>query len=426
MDIINQEQRQKLRNLATKWMEFASLPVMQLRKKQWEAVKDLKAEKPMIFVETYTILDYVNKKEIINTDPYLRNIEMFMMEKIRHAEEIPDDIVLEPYIRIPWVLIISDYGVPIISQHAIDSGGNSLGYSYNHPIKKIEDLSKLKLRKRRIDSARTKFLKELLEDIMGDIIQIKTGGHDYFSEKDGDHEYLGTLYAGILQDLFKLIGNNNLFTWVYDSPDAIHKVMAFLRDDRIDHFKWMEKENLIFLNIDTYNMGMGSYGYVSDLPAKDYDGKKLRLKDCWGFADGQEIMGLSPQMFNEFFLPYLAEVTKIFGLLYFGCCESLQDRFEFIAKEMTNLRAVSVSGWSDLFKMGDLLSDKYVYSRKPIPAYISGDNPEWDLLKKDIKDTLLAAKKCTLEIIFRDIYTIHGDRSRLKRWVEMVKMLIGN
>ena len=48
--------------------------------------------------------------------------------------------------------------------------------------------------------------------------------------------------------------------------------------------------------------------------------------------------------------------------------------------------------------------------RKPTPAYISGATPGWALLKKDVRDTLNAAKNCSLEFCFRDIYTIDGDR----------------
>ena len=60
-------------------------------------------------------------------------------------------------------------------------------------------------------------------------------------------------------------------------------------------------------------------------------------------------------MFEEFFLPYIAEVTRPFGLTYYGCCEAVHDRFDRIQKAIPNLRAVSVSGWSDLFRMGELL-----------------------------------------------------------------------
>jgi hypothetical protein len=51
--------------------------------------------------------------------------------------------------------------------------------------------------------------------------------------------------------------------------------------------------------------------------------------------------------------------------------------------------------------------------------------PDRSLLKKDVKDTLETAKNCSLEICYRDIYTINGDRPRLKNWVDMVRSMIG-
>ncbi len=130
-------------------------------------------------------------------------------------------------------------------------------------------------------------------------------------------------------------------------------------------------------------------------------------------------------MFEEFFLPAIAEITRPFGLTYYGCCEAVHDRFERVARAIRNLRAVSVSGWSDLFRMGELLGKRYVYSRKPTPAYISGSRPDWDLLKTDVRDTLAAARGCNLELCFRDIYTIDGDRARLAAWVQMTRALAG-
>jgi hypothetical protein len=131
-------------------------------------------------------------------------------------------------------------------------------------------------------------------------------------------------------------------------------------------------------------------------------------------------------MFNQFVLPSLAEVARGFGLVYYGCCERIDDRFPLIEKAIPNLRAVSVSGWSNLAAMGEMLGKRFVYSRKPTPAYISGAHPDWDLLKKDIAGTFAAARDCNLEICYRDIYTIDGDRPRLAKWVEMTRALMQN
>ena len=50
--MVSQKDAAIIRELATRWMEFASLPVMDERKRLWRAVHDLKAERPVILFET--------------------------------------------------------------------------------------------------------------------------------------------------------------------------------------------------------------------------------------------------------------------------------------------------------------------------------------------------------------------------------------
>jgi hypothetical protein len=128
-------------------------------------------------------------------------------------------------------------------------------------------------------------------------------------------------------------------------------------------------------------------------------------------------------MYGEFVLPYLARLSELFGLVYYGCCERIDDRLEMIIDAMPNLRSVSVSGWSDFRKVAEMLGDRYVFSRKPIPAYMSGSSPDWDKLEKDMRDTYAVARDCNLEILYRDVYTTCGDRTRLGRWVEMTRSI---
>lgn len=422
--MIREKEVHAIRNLAHRWMAHSAHPVMAERRRQWKAIKDLRAEAPMILMETCMLPDYIGANELLCEDAFFRNIEKSLYEIVRHADEIGDDIVVEPWFRVPWVLEISDYGVPIQAHHATASNGSDLGYSFNFGVQSEKDAQMLHLRTRCVNRKESLHQKELLEDIFGDILPVRLGGFDYFDPDPGYRPWLGNLYGGLTMDLFKLIGNDNLLTWVYDNPKLIHAIMAVIRDDRKAHFRFMETEQLLYANTDTWMPCPGSYGFVSDLPQPDHNGTDARLKDCWCWTDSQESAPISPAMFNEFFLPYIAEVTKPFGLTYYGCCEAVHDRFAYIQKAIPNLRAVSVSGWSDLARMGELLGKQYVYSRKPTPAYISGAHPDWDLLKKDVRDTLAAAKDCNLELCFRDIYTIEGDRPRLARWVEMTRGLM--
>ena len=50
----------------------------------------------------------------------------------------------------------------------------------------------------------------------------------------------------------------------------------------------------------------------------------VRLKDMWGFAERQETLGISPEMFREFIFPYQNGILERFGLNCCGCCEPLE------------------------------------------------------------------------------------------------------
>lgn len=406
------QDRNILRGLAIRWMELASLPVMAVRRRQWTALKDLHAERPMVLFETWTLENYVADDELACDDPELRRVEKAMRAVIRQAEEIGDDYVVEPFFRVYWDIERSDFGVPLQAEHAEDVEGGDVAYHYNYPIRTPAEIDRLRPRTFAVDRAKTRRRAERLSDLFGDILPVVlygTGGH----------------WAALTQDLFKLIGNDNLLIWTYDAPDALHRLMAYLRDDRLAYFGWLEREGLLGLNSVGWELaGSGSPGYISSLPQPDYAGT-ARLRDLWAWMESQETTMISPRMFTRFFLPYMAEVSRIFGLIYYGCCEPVHDRWDQIIAAIPNARAVSVSPWCDKRIIAEKLGRQVVFSRKPKPAPISGANPDWDVLQQDIDETLAAARDCNLEIIFRDVYRINGDRPRLTKWAQMVRSRIG-
>jgi hypothetical protein len=266
-----------------------------------------------------------------------------------------------------------------------------------------------------------------LEEIMGDILPVRLGNFDPFiSEFDvgefGDLGFTGNFFFGLTWQLYRFIGNDRLLYWVYDEPQMIHQLMNYLLEDRLALFGFFEQEGLLDFNTDSQMAGPRSYGYVSDLAAPD-TARPARLKDMWGWAESQEFEMISPEMYQEFVLPYLAKLSERFGLVYYGCCERVDDRLPMIINAIPNLRSVSVSGWSDHAKTAEILGNKYVYSRKPTPAYISGTNPDWDRLEADMKKTRDVTKNCNVEILLRDVYTTNGDRARLRKWVDMTKKI---
>ena len=134
---------------------------------------------------------------------------------------------------------------------------------------------------------------------------------------------------------------------------------------------------------------------------------------------------ISPAMFADFFLPAMAEVASLFGLVYYGCCEPVHDRFELVIAAIPLARAVSISPWCDQERVAGMLGRTRVFSRKPRPWLLSGPQPDWPGIEADLDATLAFARDCCLEIICRDVYRIDGDRARLRRWADFLRSRVG-
>ena len=275
------------------------------------------------------------------------------------------------------------------------------------PSKRRDDVKKLEHRKLTFDRVPSLRAKEQLDNIFGDILPVKSSPTSTILTLTSAISLLwATTFIGVTWDLFKLIGQINMMLWAYDYPETLHEICRFLVDEKKAFFKFMLDEKLLDYDTDNQFGGPSSYGYVSDLPACGSD-KPVELKDLWTWAESQESQPISPSMFAEFFLPYIAEMANLFGLSYYGCCETIHDRFDLIEKEIHNIRTVSVSGWTDFDKIAEMLGNRYVFSRKPVPAYVSGSTPNWDLVEKDAQRTKKAvlANNCGAEIICRDVYS---------------------
>jgi hypothetical protein len=419
------EDRRTIRELAARWAALAGDPVMGERKRQWTALHDLRPERPMVLVETSSIDGFVAPGEIRCTHPILRAVEQNLRDHIRHAEDVGDDVVLEPYYRIGWSLDTPTFGVDVVTTPAeVAEGEVALGYTFNFPIRQPADISLLRPRTFAVDRAGTLERQRVIEDVMGDLLPVRVGNYDHFMVEQGNESWAGNFFIGLTWQIYRFIGNDGLLYWLYDSPDTIRWLMEYMSRDRETMFAFLEREGLIVPNTDNQMAGPRAYGYVSELPGPDTTAP-ANLRDMWCWAESQETSSISPDMFREFFLPYIARLSARFGLVYYGCCEPVHDRLELIMDAIPNLRSVSVSSWADFGKVAEMLGRRYVYSRKPNPAFMSGANLDWDLAEADLRRTYAAARDCNVELLFRDIYTVDRDLPRIARWVEMARSVFG-
>lgn len=140
MERVNDHDKARLSALAKEWMQIAGSEKMQERKARWRDINDLKSSHPTVRTDAFILPGFVTEGELKCTDVELRQAERYMTGLLRQYHEIGDDVVLEPYFRIPWKVDSSDMGVAVTMNKAVHGQGDEPGYSFENPIRQTGDL----------------------------------------------------------------------------------------------------------------------------------------------------------------------------------------------------------------------------------------------------------------------------------------------
>jgi hypothetical protein len=206
-----------------------------------------------------------------------------------------------------------------------------------------------------------------------------------------------------------------------DRPEFVHKTIAKFTEIGLARYAQMEAQELLDFNISALHC---TPPYCDELPAKDWDGGKVRLKDIWFRGMAQPFSSASPEMQDEFDLQYMRRLMDKCGLSYYGCCEPL-DRFIPYLKKVPNMRKIGVSPWANVRSSAEQIGGAYVYARKPNPANVAR-NFNKETVEKEIAETIEACmeNKCPYEFVLKDISTVDGNPQNLIAWVNTVKETI--
>lgn len=402
-----------LRELAKRVREAAESPENRERVRLFYQHDTGQADRPLVLTETdggiqMVIPDYAP----MCREPWAQGWEHHLRNILMHFEIIRDDFPVEPWIGVGWQISVSDYGVqPSMTNPDTDPGQRG-AYHIGKPIENLErDLHLLRPRTYSVNKEASLAQKALLEEVFDGILGVRMRGVPWWT-------------MGLSQHAIFLIGLEELMVYMFDQPEALHKLMVFLRDDNLAQLEWMAREGLLSLNNENDYIGSGSRGYTNALPGDGFDGT-ARTRDMWTLLESQETVGVGPRQYEEFIFPYENAIAERFGAVYYGCCEPVHNRWD-VLRNMANLKRVSVSPWCDEEFMGEACRDKIVYSRKPNPTLVSTDVFDEDLIRADLRKTLSVTSKnnCSVEIVMKDVHTLKGEPDRLTRWVSLARDII--
>jgi hypothetical protein len=407
LPVVTAAEREVLRGLATRMAELAARPIEDEKRALWTAHNDLDATvRPLVFIDPENGWnEIVTQADLQCRHPLLRVWEMTLRKEIFWGEGMRDDRVIEPYFNVPYVY--EDTGWGLVERVIRPEEGNG-SYVWDAPIKDYDrDLERLRYPEIIVDAGRSAAVLALAEEILGDLLTVRRRTIWWWT-------------MGLTWEFINLRGLENLMVDMYDRPDGVHALMAFLRDGTAHMVDFLEREGLLALNTAGTYVGSGGFGWTSQLPAPGFDPAHVRTVDMWGFAESQETVGVSPAMFAEFIYPYQRPLLERFGLNCYGCCEPLDRRWE-VVRQLPRLRRVSVSAWASIPKMSEYLGADYIMSIKPSPTALSMPHLNEAAVREELRRTLEDTRGNVVELIMKDNHTLGRNPRNATRWVEIVR-----
>jgi hypothetical protein len=402
---VSQKDSTILRTLAGRIREIAALPVMAERKRLWHKHNALKGERPLVLAFPEGAWPELLSESVCECeDELLRAWEYALRQRIYAHEVINDDNVVEPFLDIEFEVYRGDLGFPVTQTH----GDNRGSFAWEPPIKDLDrDIPRLVPCDFSFDKVAWQRKFEIAQELVGDIIPPRPWA-----------KFM--LFTSAPARAVNLLGFEYYSLAMYDAPAELHELMRFLAEEDNRYLDFLVRENLLWLNNGNDYVGSGGVAYTDELPQKDYrPGMPVRLCDVWGSAQAQDTLGISPEMFAEFILPYQQPAMERFGLSTYGCCEPLDKRLDALFA-VRNLRRIAVSPWADQEVCAEKMGDRYVFSRKPNPTMVCVQFNEEEI-RNDLRKTLAIASKLNLEIILKDTHTIQNEAWRIPRWVAIVR-----
>lgn len=395
-----------IRDLAKQVAEIGHHPQQAANREMWKKHNSLQRVKPMVLVfpEGSWCELLPNDRVLKCRDPGLHGWEWHLRHLIYRWENLRDDNVIEPRVRVGPVFKGTGWGVAAKHTPSTVERG---AWGFDPVIKDSKDIKKLQKPTLEYDEEATRRNTEFVHELFDGVLPV------VFAKRIGFDNTLLTTVG-------ELIGLDNLFIYLADRPEFIHELMSFMTDATLAMMNHAEAQGWVAPNNEDDYVGSGGVAYTKELPSTGSEQSGYTLKDCWGFACAQEFSLVSPEMHWEFVLQYQVKMLERYGLNCYACCEPVSDRFEYMF-HIPRLRRLSISPWADIRKSAEALGDRCIFSWKPNPADLAGEAFSPELIRSKIRECVDATRGCVVEIIMKDTHTVRNEPHRMSEWVRIAK-----
>ena len=402
---VSPKDRERLRRLAHRQMEYAVSEENAVILKKWNALAQGRRETPTVRLLFSNFTDEVIAPRMECEGEAARRLESSRLSTLVGRELFDDDTPIAPTFDVRL-----DAGAwPFGLRTHVTRTAHGKGFHIDPVIEDLDaEYDKLGRGGFHADPATSRTRMDFAAEIFGDILPPRL--------------VMNCLTGAITNPLVHLMGMENYYLAMYDTPDALHRLMDEATAVYEAFYDHLEQNRLLLPTCGISPVAQESFAFNHELPAD----RAEKTTDVWGFLESQETTAVSPETFGEFVFPYQDRLVKRYGLLSYGCCERVDAIWPDYLSRWKNLRKLSVSPFNNEPQVGEYLrGSNVVYYSKPRAEFVTNRGPlDEDALRAYFRGVFTAASGCLLEVAQREVGTIYGDYARGRRYVEIAKQCV--
>ena len=410
--MLNEKDVKVIRELAARVAAIAALPVQEEKRALWRKLNGLEPVRPMVMIDQicWNEMGIDDELTLRCVDPECRRYEDQLRHTLYRWKHFPVDMVVEPFVRVPKAIHNSGFGITVQEEVAVTDPTNTVvGHMFENQFQTEKDLAKIRTPQVSHDPSETERRLEVAHELFDGLLEARPWGADP--------------YLSLWDPIATWMGVGNALYALVDKPDLMHRLLNRMTEGYLSMLDQLEEQGLL---CEPQSLIHCTGAFTDDLPAPGYDPQKPRTVDLWMFGLAQMLSTVSPDMFKEFEVAYASRICARFGLVYYGCCDPLDDRMDYV-RMIPNVRKVSMSPWTNQERGAAEIGGDYVFSRKPSPALVATDRFAPDPVRADLVKTreICAEHGCPLEFILKDISTVRYNPQRLSEWARIAMDVVG-
>ena len=381
---------------------YTQLRAMWTRHNRLEKVEKIPVSVHLHRGDTRTWRELIPPAQLVLQDPFARNLELQLRQKLFRHREIPDDDVLLPTLWLDAVRPSGEdrlWGVPLRRAVPSDPKG---AYTFVPIVGDEADLGRLQYPRYEIDAPATRRLVDRARELVGDLLPVKLWT-DQVRESPGER-------------IIDFLGWDGFLYGLVERPKLIHAMMEFLTEGMTRYQRDRERQGAV----DAEASWLWRVHY-EELPAEE---PPHLLRSCWAYIAAQATGTISPAMYAEFIHPYNVRMVELFGphRIYYHGCEDLTSKLEILAS-LPGLRRFDVGAWTDLAACVRTFERRVVLEVQVHPGetLLVHDPAE---MRKALEGIVSVAGDCIFDINLSDVETVNGNPNVLGEWARLAQEVV--